>query len=231
VINIDIKLGLILQEPIDFQGVKIYQPTLYEIFQCGVNIYNSLLLPYSLTWDMIGISEEKIEGLKFFDIVIKDKTLRELFVQSLMVFCHTDKIDINNDSIKIESGLINRDNFDEFGDIILQINAREKQKIEKLPENPKQREIELKLRALRAKVKPKNEFQLYDIINNVRYGGKYYIPMSEIQEMTLWSLYNAFNSKVGLSNYDATFSIALVAGDKNKTLEDNHWTKLLKIDK
>lgn len=227
----DINLNLVLQEPIIFQGVTIYQPTLEEIMQYGVDEYNNLLIPYSLSWDLLGVSEEERHGIKYFDLIISNEYSYQVLIQSLIYFCRTDSIEFTEMGIRVGNGIITRDNFDEFGDIILKISAKEKPKEEKLPDNPKQREIELKLREARARCKPKNEFQLYDIINNVRYGGKYYIPLDEIKQMTLWSLSNAFNAKVGLSAYDANFSIALVVGDKNNTLEENHWTKILKIDK
>ena len=49
--------------------------------------------------------------------------------------------------------------------------------------------------------------------------------------MTLWELTNAYNAKLGVSQYENLFQIALVAGDKEHKLEDNHWTKLLKVGK
>ena len=226
----DIKLNLVLQEPIDFQDIRIYQPVLQEITQYGIEQYNTLLVPYSITSDMLNIPEEYKDNIKIFDVVINDQQVLQYLILSLQFFCKTDDIKVYKDVIIVNNGILHRDNFDEFADIILKINAREKPKKEKLPDNPKHREIELKLRAARAKCKPKSEFNLCDIINNVRYGGKYYISLNEINQMTLWSLSNSFNAKIGLSNYDACFSIALVAGDKDNKLEDNHWTKLLKIE-
>ena len=100
-----------------------------------------------------------------------------------------------------------------------------------MPDNPRQRELELKLRSLRVKQKNKNEFLLCDIINIVKYGGKYRITTEEVKNMTLWELTNAYNAKLGISQYENLFQIALVAGDKEHKLEDNHWTKLLKVGK
>lgn len=226
----DIKLNLVLQEPINFQGIKIYQPILHDIFEYGLDEYNKLLIPYSLSWDLMEFSEEQRERIKFYDLVISNEDIFHIFLESLLYFCKDETIQCVQNGIKVGEGIITRDNFDELSEIILKINAHEKPKIEKLPDNPRQREIELKMREAKAKLKNKSEFQLCDVINNVRYGGKYYISLDEIKQMTLWSLSNAFNAKIGLSNYDANFSIALVAGDKDNTLENNHWTKLLKVN-
>jgi hypothetical protein len=231
VFKVDINNELVLPLDINFQGITIHQYTINDIFAYGIEKYNNLLLPYSITLDMLQIPIEEQEKYKIFDFIMYDDNLSSLLINSLIYFCRTDNIKKDKDCIYVDKGLLNRDNFDEFGDIILKIHAQERIKEDKLPENPKQRELELKLRALRARHKSKAEFQLCDIINNVKYGGKYYIPIREVLKMTLWELYNAFNSKLGVDKSDSSLSIALVCGDKNNTLENNHWSKLLKVGK
>lgn len=227
----DINNELVLQEPIIFQGIKIYQPTIQNIFNFGVSEYNSFLIPYSITPEMLNIPEEHKNSIKMFDVIIYDKQLSLILLSSLKYFCKTDDVALYKDTIIINTNILYRDNFDEFADIILKIHAREKVKEDKLPDNPKHREIELKLRALRAKQKNNNEFQLCDIINIVKYGGKYHISTEEIKNMTLWELTNAYGCKLGVSNYEDSLSIALVCGDKNNNLNDKHWSKLLKVSK
>mgnify|MGYP003611213275 CR=1 FL=1 len=46
------------------------------------------------------------------------------------------------------------------------------------------------------------------------------ITTEEIKNMTLWELMNAYSAKLGVSQYQDTFSIALVAGDKDNNLRD-----------
>lgn len=225
----DINNELVLQEPITFQGITIYQPTLREIFKYGINEYNTLLLPYVVTTDVLEMSEEEKSNIKTFDLIINNDQFLMYLYLSLQLFCRTDNIQIFEDRIEINGNVLNRDNFDEFSEIILKINAKEKPKPDKLPDNPRQREIELKLRAAKARIKNKNELQLCDVINIVKYGGKYYIPLEIIKDMTLWELMNAYRAKLGVSNYEDSLSIALVAGDKENKLQDLHWTKQLKI--
>lgn len=227
---------LVLQEPINFHGIIIYQPTIREIFKYGINEYNNQLLPYLITLDMFNLTEEHKKDLKVFDLINFNQDIFLYLLTSLQILCRCQIKDIeiiNNgiqNEIKIKEGILNRDNFDEFAEIVLKIHARERPKEDKLPDNPRQREIELKLRANRARVKNNNELQLCDIINIVKYGGKYRITTDEIKNMTLWELMNAYKAKLEISHYEDSFSIALVAGDKNSTLNDKHWVKQLRID-
>ena len=227
----DINFELVLQETINFQGIKIYQPTLREIYSYGINEYNSLLVPYMVSLDLLDIEEEQKQQLKTFDLIISNEDILSYLLISLKILCKTDNITFMQNCIMINDAYLHRDNFDEFSDIILKIHAREKPKQDKLPDNPRQRELELKFREYRAKQKNKNEFLLCDIINIVKYGGYYYISNEEIKNMTLWELTNAYNAKLGVSQYESLFQIALVAGDKEHKLEDNHWTQLLKVGK
>lgn len=237
-INIDINNELVLQEPINFNGIIIYQPTVREIIKYGINEYNNLLLPYLITLDVFELTEEQKKDLKIFDLIILNQEIFLNLLLSIQVLCRCESQDINilkNEEIqyviKIKDSILNRDNFDEFAKIVLKIHARERPKEDKLPENPRHREIELKLRSLRAKQKNNNEFQLCDIVNIVKYGGNYYISTEEIKNMTLWELNNAYKAKLGVSYYEDSLSIALVIGDNNNTVNNNHWSKLLKVSK
>lgn len=225
----DINNELVLQEPIIFQGMTIYQPTIREIFKHGMKEYDKLLLPYAISLDVLEIPEKEKENIKIFDLIIGNTQMLVSLLMSLIILCKTEDVKALDDHIEINGNVLNRDNFDEFSDIVLKIHAKEKPKVDKLPDNPRQREIELKLRAARARIKNKNELQLCDVINIVEYGGKYHIPLDYIKNMTLWKLMNAYKAKLGVSRYEDSLSIALVAGDKENKLQDLHWTKQLKI--
>lgn len=230
----DISTELVLQEPINFNGLIIYQPIIRDIVKYGINEYNNLLLPYLVTIDMFRLSEEQKNNFKVFDLIILNQEILLNLLLSLSILCKCQSQDINiieNSKlqyvIKIKEFELNRDNFDEFADIILKIHAREKPKEDKLPDNPRQRAVELKLREGRKRLDKKNEISFSDIINIVKYGGKYHISNDEIKEMTLWELMNAYKCKLGMSHYEDSFDIYLVSGNKD-AIED-HWTKLLKV--
>lgn len=225
----DYKINLVLQEPIVFESIKIYQPTLLNILEYGIEEYNQLLLPYSLTFDLLNIPEDKIEGLKYFDIVCADEVLFGLLIKSLQYFCKTDNISSYKNNLVIEKCLLNRDNFDEFSKIILDINAREKPKNDKPPkfESDRQREVWLKLQEGRKRTAKESEMQLCDVLNIVEYGGKYRIPIDDIKHMTLWKIMNAYKAKLSISNYEDSFQIYLVSGEKK--LVKDHWTQQIKV--
>jgi len=229
----DISIELVLQEPINFNGLIIYQPIIRDIVKYGINEYNNLLLPYLITLDIFDLTEEHKKDLKVFDLINFNQDIFLYFLTSLQILCRCQIKDIeiiNNgiqNEIKIKEGILNRDNFDEFAEIVLKIHARERPKEDKLPDNPRQRAVELKLREGRKRLDKKNEISFSDIINIVKYGGKYHISNDEIKEMTLWELMNAYKCKLGMSHYEDSFDIYLVSGNKD-AIED-HWTKLLKV--
>jgi hypothetical protein len=158
-----------------------------------------------------------------------DKYLFELFIQSLQYFCKTDNIDIVENGIQIENGILTRDTFDDFGKIILEINAREKPKSNKPPkfENERQRDIWEKLNEGRKRSQKNDELQLYDILNIVEFGGNFHIPLESIKLWTLWRIMNAYKTILGKDNYDASFRIYLVSGESK--LIEKHWTQQVKV--
>jgi len=229
----DIKLNLILQEPIDFYGIPIQLITFEEIFKYGIDKFNQLLIPFSITIDLLEneLSEEDKLKIKNFDLVVSDKSIFQLLIQALQLFCKTDDIQFVEEGIKIKDGILNRDNFDEFAIIILQICARERQTKERVPifKNDLQRDIWTKLQEGRKREAKKNELKLEDVINIVQYGGKSFIPKEEIKKFTLWEMMNAYKTILGISNYQDSFSIYLISGEKS-LVEGKHWTELIKID-
>jgi hypothetical protein len=226
----DVNNELVLQYDINYNGIKIHQTTIDEMYQYGIEEYNKLLLPYYLTLDIFQIPPEEHDNYSIFDLICINEDIFFYLILSLRYFCKTDNITTESDGIHVDGGVINRNNFEEFSQLILKIHAKEREKEEKLPDNPRQRELELKLRALRARHKPKNEIQLCDIMNIVKFGGKYHISINEIRQMTLWNLTMAYKAKVGVSNWEDSLSIALVSGDKENKLDDVHWIKQLKVD-
>lgn len=234
----DIKLELVLQEPISYNGTTIYQPTISEIRQFGMDNFNQLLLPYSLSMDTIevNLSDEEKSQLKIFDIVFRDTNTFNILVSSLVFFCKTENISMDENGIKIDEFYLNRDNFEEFGDVILKINIRERPKPEFIPVFNAQKgtpEYEdalsrwNNLQEGRRKRSQQNELHIYDIINTCEFGGDYYIPIETIRNWTLYKLITCYKSKLGMSNYKDSFSIYLISGEKS--LVENHWTQQIKV--
>lgn len=226
----DIKLDLITQDPILFNEIIIYQPTFNDIKKYGTEQFNQLLLPFSLTFDILNISEEEQQNKNLFeDIILKDEMLFGLLILSLQYFCKTEDISFVENGIKVNEWILNKDNFDEFGEILLQICAREKMKIEKPPvfKNERQRDIWEKLQEGRRRSQKNEELQFYDILNIVEFGGKFHISIEIIKGWTLWRIMNAYKSIIGRDNYDSSFSIFLISGEQK--LIEKHWTQQIKV--
>lgn len=230
----DYKINLKMQEPIDFYDVcTIYQPTFDEILKYKIPNFEKLLLPYVISVDNINIelSDEQKNNIKNFDLVIGYQEIASYLFMSLEYFC---KCNVLYDEMGIYfegfEGRLNRDNFDEFGKIILDINARQKPVKERIPifKNEKQKEIWYKLQEGQRRNALKNELKLEDVINIIQYGGNSYISKDEVRKFTLWEMMNCYKSILGISKYNDSFSIYLINGEKE--LVNQHWTELIKID-
>jgi hypothetical protein len=235
------KINLLMQEPIKFNDVCIiYQPTFDEILKYGVNEFDKLLLPYSITLDNINVelTEEQRKELKNFDLLgTSQEIIAQLFV-SLEFFCRT-KIDYDERGIIFEGfqGRLNRDNFDEFAELILEICSRSRPQPERVPQfkaekgTPEYEEALERWKQLqegRRRSQERNTVKMEDIINICEFGGNSYIPIEEIRKWSLWRIMNCYKSILGMSSYKDSFSIFLVGGDK-ALIEDKHWTDLIKV--
>ena len=120
-----------LQKQIQFNKIDIYQPSLNEMLDYGIDEYNMLLLPFLLDVDDFDILDNNIiKNMNIFDILILNEATLTMLLNSISFFCKTDEIrfDEQKSVLFINDGFINRDNFDEFANIILQINAKSKEK-------------------------------------------------------------------------------------------------------
>lgn len=234
--NLNLNLYLKIQEPIKFYNVCIiHQPSFKEILDYGLEEFEKLLLPYYITVDSLfddEITNEEKEELTNFDLLCSSPELVSSLFLSLEFFCK-DKPDVDEQGILFEGfeGRLNRDNFDEFADIILKICGREKPKKEKIPvfQNDRQRDIWEKLQEGRRRNAKNNELKLEDIINYCEYGGTSYIPIEEIKKWTIWRIMNCYSSIIGVSAYKDNFRIYLVSGEKD-LVDNKHWTDLLKLN-
>jgi hypothetical protein len=224
-----------MQEPIDFHDICIiHQPSFGEILKYKIPKFEQLLLPYYITIDSLNVelSEEQKNQIKSFDIVMSSFGIVRLLYKSLKFFT---KSRIRHDSYGLYmegfKGRLNRDNFDEFAEIILDICARKRPEKEKIPvfANERQKDIWLKLQEGRKRNSRRNELRLEDVLQVCEYGGEYYISKDIIRSFTLWEIMNCYKAKVGMSNYKDSFSIYLISGEKS-LIEDKHWTELIKIE-
>jgi len=224
-----------IQEPIEFYDIcTIYQPSFLEIFKYGIDGFEKLLIPYYITLDNLSeeITDEQKEGLTNFDLLCSSQEFMSYLFVSLEFFCKS-KLDFDEKGISFDSfgGRLNRDNFDELANIILKTCGRERQKKEKKKvfANDRQRDIWEKLQEGRNRHAKKNELKLEDVINVCELGGNSYISIEEIKKWSLWRIINCYKSIMGIKNYEDSFSIYLISGQK-ELIEGKHWSEVIKLD-
>lgn len=226
----DIRLELITGRNINFNGMNIIQKTISEILDFGMDNYNKLLFPFILDIENFNITKD-INTVSIFDILILDSNI-EIFLNSLKYFCDVNKIQFDEHikRIYIQNGYLDRNNFEEFSNIILEINGKVKPKHKKPPvfKSKKHQDIWNKIQEGRKRKAEQNKVELCDIINVCEFGGDYHIPMSEIMSWSLWKVINCYKNILEKQSYKDSFEIFLVSGDKN-IIENKHWIDRIKI--
>lgn len=231
--NSNLLVYLETQKQIKFNNIIIYQPSLNEILDYNIDKYNMLILPFLLDKDDLEIEDSSvIKDINIFDILILDTNI-SMLLEGISFFCKTDEIVLDEQKgvIYIGDGYIDRNNFGEFSEIILQMNAKQKTKKDIPPANmtEKQKDIWEKLHAGRQRAFEKSQIDLSDLINVCQFGGQYFIPTSEILQWTLFNISRCYKSIIGKSNYQDLFDVYIVTGEE-KIIKNQHWTDLIKIN-
>ena len=133
--NSNLSVYLETQKPIKFNNIIIYQPSLDEILEYDIDKYNMLILPFLLDVDDFEFMDNSlIQNVNIFDILILDSNseIFRILLDSISFFCKTDEIGLDGQKgvLYIGDGVIDRNNFSEFAEIILQLNAKQKPKKE-----------------------------------------------------------------------------------------------------
>ena len=230
----NLNLYLKTQKPIKFYDICIiHQPSFEEILDYNVDEFENLLLPYCITLDSVSevLTEEEKKGLTNFDLLYSSQEFLTYLFISLEFFCKSKIIDFNEKGILFQdyNGRLNKNNFDELAEIILNICGRERPKVEKkVFANERQKDIWEKLQEGRRRHAKKNELKLEDVLNICEFGGNYYIPIEEIIKWSLWRILNCYKSIIGISSYKDSFDIFLISS-KKELIENKHWTELIKL--
>lgn len=230
----NLSVYLIAQKQIKFNNITIYQISLDDILEYGVDEYNMLILPFLLDIEDFDIQDGfTIQDMNIFDILILTKETLIMLLNGISFFCKTDEIrfDEQNGILYVGDGYIDRNNFAEFADIILKINAKQKQEKEKPPKDmtQKQKEIWEKLQSGRQRAAAKSQIDLADLINVCQFGGDYYISLNDILQWTMFNIVRCYKTVLGKSNYQDGFDIYCVTGEE-KLIKNRHWTELIKVD-
>ena len=228
----DYNLELIRQKPINYNGLLFYPISFgYICDNIGLDIFDSLLIPFLITKDCLKMSDEELEQIDLFnDIIIKDQGMLSSVAIALQLFCKCEDIYKRDNELLLnfndkETFVINNGNFEDICQIIMKMNGKEKIKVEKPPKNmsERQRDVWEKLQAGRKRENEKNTVHIYDMLNVCEFGGNYHIPIEEIENWTLWKIMNCYKARVNMKTYDDSLHICLVSGDGKSISDKNHW--------
>jgi hypothetical protein len=190
------------------------------------------------------INDEVKKEYKPFDLFFMRKSENEFLLQqgntpllfNLMTalkfyFKVEVTLDFDNRVINIgDTGVVNRDNFEEMCDIIMKINDREKQEVEKPPvfQNERQKDIYEKIMAGRKRQQQRDQINIATMINTIVHGGRSFIPYREVMKMTFWQMLNSYKAVLTLDNWAINYPVMTVQIDP-KGMDLSHWSKLIKI--
>ena len=87
-------LNLKTQQPINYDGLIIYQPSFNEIMNYGVDLYNQIMLIYSLTLDCFYKLPNKDNVNLFEDLILNDEYLLNCLSESLYMLTKADEISL-----------------------------------------------------------------------------------------------------------------------------------------
>lgn len=233
----NIKYCLQLNIPYKFEDVCTIRPITVTDYLTLEEVVDDLFFPYQISDELIdeAIDPNHERGIKPFDVILERDSLFEQLVLSLGFLTQSENIELIEDgvniSITVDGGQpLNRDNFDEFANVVLEIIQRKKytkpkEEIPKFKTEEGYRRWKL-LQEERAKRQRKEaeDFKLYDLINQVQFGGTSYISDDEIKKMTFWKLIKSYQTITAKSQYDDSFMVYLQCGDR-KCIE-KHWTEL-----
>lgn len=228
----DYNLELIRQKPINYKGLLFYPISFgYICDNIGLDVFDNLLVPFSITKDCLKMSDEELEQIDLFnDIILKDQGMLSSVAIALQLFCKCEDIYKRDNELLLkfnekEFFAINNGNFEDICQIIMKMNGKDKIKVEKPPKNmsERQRDVWEKLQAGRKRENEKNTVHVYDMLNICEFGGNYHIPIEEIENWTLWKIMNCYKARVNMKTYDDSLHICLVSGDGKSISDKNHW--------
>lgn len=230
--NSDYYLNLIRNKPIIYNGLQINIMSLSKICEYGAERYEDLMLPFALTPACFKTPVQSI----LRDGILTDIKLFNAFVEMLSLTTGYSLCRPTAEYVDLffEHGAdfrIDDSNFDDICDIILKMNAKSKIEVTKRPETKSARinDIYDKIEAGRKRFAEKNKVNLWDMLNICEFAGDYHIPMSEIEEWSLWKISNCYKARLGWKSYDEAFDIAMVSGETKNITGENHWFKQLMI--
>jgi hypothetical protein len=246
-------VDLFFEEEINWNGLKIIIPKVKEIIKIKEDNYAKLLEPICTPIEYLEeIIPDKtlIDKYKTFDLFCLkylDNGIEEYVyknkdgVPMINILCNTICYYTKSHPRYIEehraiifnnnNSFINRDNFDNFANLLIRMNGIQKFKIQKMPEFKTERAKEswIKLHSGRTKTAKENEIFLLDKIITIMLGSKSFIPKDIIKEFNIYEFNTIFNGVLNLDTWDRDFEKYLVGSDSKDLQIKKHWLYSLKL--
>ena len=212
---------------------QIFQPTVNEISIMGRDNYLKLILPFLITKDDL---VDKYKNIDIYDLFFLEENiplLQQLFIMLNLFFKQDIDIGIENNSMYFKigkDGIVNKNNFDDIGQVVREISCIKLPEPERLPKNmsAEQKRIHEKMKYHRNRRAELETPSFKEIINTVVHCGESFIPYKTVGEFTYYQLMNSYQVIVGRNNYDEF--LRYKTSFKYDIQEDMpHWTKLIKM--
>lgn len=243
---------LISPDPIPIQNIgHLFSPTLRQISEIGINMYNYYLSIVLMTPKMFfamlkqqeqfdSLSDEEKDALNIFDLFISNEDTQELLRKIIDFFIIEDVIfyEPNNcfivtkDISKLQEnivGIINRENYNQICNLICQLNNIKSEQDEDLSKaKGKALEILKKIQKGRTEKQKNNKsdkkMELGNVISAV--ANKHSsLNIINIWNLTVCQLWDTFARLTNNSIYDIQSMSVAAWGDKENHFDSTAWFK------
>lgn len=228
-LNEDLKLKILANEPIPLDDIFIYPISIKQIAKFGYKQYNQALKILCISRqeikDLIG---EDISPFEFLRVnMIFDLSIEKLLSKLLSLICK-NKVLFSDEkqAFTIGNGLLNKNNFNTFVDIIREQNCIIAGNIDEKPCNEKAKLILEKRRKARNKLMKNSHAEenlsIYDLVNIVSVGMN--LSINRVMEYSIYQLSSQFQRLMAKENYYVNI-LALIHGASKNNIDLKHWTQ------
>lgn len=246
IIDESTKLQLISGIPINVNGVcDVYPLKIGEIAKLKYENYqiylsNMIADPKDYFDNMDNKNEVDYTDIRSYDIIVNsfkygDDNYKNFITNVMQTFLKEDVYFLFDECIfgigKIEDcRIIDSNIFEEIKRILKLQNCIKDIVEEKKPniQNERQRDVYEKIMAGRKRKEQENAINFVTIYNSIVHGSKSFVPYSEVNNLTVYQLYNTYESIFKIETYQQNFKM-LLAGAKSEDLDLKHWSQAIKI--
>lgn len=219
----------------------IHMLTIEEILDdTGEDLYNEILLAFSVSLDIFKLDPNLKSQMKNFDIyfLVKEPigtqglTYMDLLVQGLKIFFKTDNIKVSEEMVSIlmnDEIVINRDNFDDLVNCVLKAYSKERIEPEQEPEfrDEEDRKLWLKIQKAKRRRESKEAITLKDMLDVVLHSKTTAYTYESIVRLTYSQLINSYKIVMNIESFDF-MTCFLGMGVDTKEMDLTHWSEKIR---